>query len=128
MLKKYNSENPNPNDIKLGARLKLARSLAGMSQEKLGSELKITFQQIQKYEKGTNRISASRLIDCARILNQPITFFYEIEEEAKSEQSQSWLDVVQSDHGLRVMKILGNASEAQKDKILRTARIIAEPG
>lgn len=119
---------PHPNDIKVGARLKLARSLAGMSQEKLGSELKLTFQQIQKYEKGTNRISAGRLIECARILNQPVTFFYEIEEEAPSEQSQSWLAVVKSDHGLKIMRILGNASEAQKDKILRTAKIISEPG
>src|ERR1700688_151631 len=67
----------NPIDIHVGARVRLRRMMLGMSQEKLGDGLGITFQQIQKYEKGTNRVSASRLQHIARILLVPIPFFFE---------------------------------------------------
>jgi transcriptional regulator with XRE-family HTH domain len=59
---------PNPIDVHVGSRLRMRRMLVGMSQEKLGEHLDLTFQQVQKYEKGSNRISASRLFDMARIL------------------------------------------------------------
>ncbi|MEO1159840.1 MAG: helix-turn-helix transcriptional regulator, partial [Pseudomonadota bacterium] len=59
---------PNPIDVHVGSRLRMRRMLVGMSQEKLGESLDLTFQQIQKYEKGSNRISASRLYDMSRIL------------------------------------------------------------
>jgi transcriptional regulator with XRE-family HTH domain len=68
---------PNPIDKHVGARLRMRRMLIGMSQEKLGDALGITFQQIQKYEKGANRIGASRLQELARILNVPPAFFFE---------------------------------------------------
>jgi transcriptional regulator with XRE-family HTH domain len=68
---------PNPIDQHVGARVRMQRTLAGLSQEKLGDGLGITFQQIQKYEKGTNRIGASRLQDIARILGVPVNFFFE---------------------------------------------------
>lgn len=68
---------PNPIDKHVGARLRMRRMLIGMSQEKLGEALSITFQQIQKYEKGANRIGASRLQELARILNVPPAFFFE---------------------------------------------------
>ena len=68
---------PNPIDTHVGARLRMRRMLIGMSQEKLGEALNITFQQIQKYEKGANRIGASRLQELARILNVPPAFFFE---------------------------------------------------
>ncbi|MFK7901664.1 MAG: helix-turn-helix domain-containing protein [Nitratireductor sp.] len=68
---------PNPIDIHVGSRVKLRRTMIGMSQEKLGENLGITFQQIQKYEKGTNRIGASRLQAISNILNTPIAFFFE---------------------------------------------------
>src|SRR5215210_1660484 len=68
---------PNPVDRHVGSRVRMRRMLVGMSQEKLGEALGITFQQIQKYEKGTNRIGASRLHDIARTLGVPIEFFYE---------------------------------------------------
>lgn len=67
---------PNPHDVYVGGRLRAARILAGMSQEKLGQIVGISFQQIQKYEKGLNRIGASRLQQFAQILNlQPSYFF-----------------------------------------------------
>jgi transcriptional regulator with XRE-family HTH domain len=68
---------PNPVDRHVGSRVRMRRMLIGMSQEKLGEALGITFQQIQKYEKGTNRIGASRLHHIARVLGVPVEFFYE---------------------------------------------------
>jgi transcriptional regulator with XRE-family HTH domain len=68
---------PNPIDQQVGARLRMQRMLVGMSQEKLGESLGVTFQQIQKYEKGANRISASTLKQIARVLNVQPSFFLE---------------------------------------------------
>ncbi|MGB7286288.1 MAG: helix-turn-helix transcriptional regulator [Salaquimonas sp.] len=68
---------PNPIDIHVGSRVRLRRTMMGMSQEKLGDALGITFQQIQKYEKGANRVGASRLQEISRVLNTPISFFFE---------------------------------------------------
>ena len=68
---------PNPIDIHVGARVRLRRNMLGLSQEKLGEQLGITFQQVQKYEKGTNRIGASRLQEIASILQTPISYFFE---------------------------------------------------
>ncbi|MFZ1815488.1 MAG: helix-turn-helix transcriptional regulator [Rhizobiaceae bacterium] len=68
---------PNPIDIHVGSRVRLRRTMLGMSQEKLGEHLGITFQQIQKYEKGANRVGASRLQEIARVLNTPVSFFFE---------------------------------------------------
>ncbi len=72
-----NKKQPNPIDIHVGSRVRLRRMMLGMSQEKLGEQLGITFQQIQKYEKGTNRIGASRLQHIARVLSTPVSFFFE---------------------------------------------------
>jgi transcriptional regulator with XRE-family HTH domain len=71
------SRRANPIDVHVGSRVRLRRMLLGMSQEKLGEHLGLTFQQIQKYEKGINRIGASRLFDLARVLAVPVQFFYE---------------------------------------------------
>ena len=72
-----NKKKPNPIDIHVGSRIRLRRTMLGMSQEKLGESLGITFQQIQKYEKGTNRVGASRLQNISSILNAPVSFFFE---------------------------------------------------
>lgn len=68
---------PNPIDLHVGSRVRVRRMLLGMSQERLGEQLGLTFQQVQKYEKGINRIGASRLFDLARVLGVPVQFFYE---------------------------------------------------
>ena len=68
---------PNPTDKHVGARVRMRRMMLGMSQEKLGAELGLTFQQVQKYEKGANRISASRLQQIAHILQVPVSFFFD---------------------------------------------------
>lgn len=64
-----------PIDVLVGARIRLRRTLLGMSQEKLGAALGLTFQQVQKYERGANKVGASRLYEMSRVLNVPIGFF-----------------------------------------------------
>ena len=68
---------PNPIDKHVGSRVRMRRMMLSMSQEKLGDALGLTFQQIQKYEKGTNRIGASRLQQISLILQVPVSFFFE---------------------------------------------------
>jgi len=68
---------PNPTDRHVGARVRMRRMMLGMSQEKLGDALDLTFQQVQKYEKGANRIGASRLQQISNILQVPVSFFFE---------------------------------------------------
>ena len=68
---------PNPIDKHVGSRVRMRRMMLSMSQEKLGDALSLTFQQVQKYEKGTNRIGASRLQQIAQILQVPVSFFFE---------------------------------------------------
>jgi len=68
---------PDPIDVHVGKRLRLRRTLLGMSQEQLAGAVGVTFQQIQKYERGSNRVSASRLYDVARVMGVSISFFFE---------------------------------------------------
>ncbi len=71
------STGPDPIDVHVGARVKLRRTILGISQTAFGKPLGVTFQQIQKYEKGTNRIGASRLYRMAEILDVPVSFFFD---------------------------------------------------
>ncbi len=71
------SDKPNPIDVHVGSRVRLRRTLLGMSQEKLGEAIGLTFQQVQKYERGANRVGASRLYDLARVLDVPVSFFFD---------------------------------------------------
>jgi transcriptional regulator with XRE-family HTH domain len=68
---------PSPIDVHVGSRVRLRRTLLGLSQEKLGEAVGLTFQQIQKYERGANRIGASRLFEFSRILDVPVSFFFD---------------------------------------------------
>ncbi|MEO0035787.1 MAG: hypothetical protein RLZZ501_1810, partial [Pseudomonadota bacterium] len=78
---------PNPIDIHVGGRVRLRRTLLGMSQEKLGEAIGLTFQQVQKYERGANRIGASRLFDLSRVLDVPVSFFFDDMSEEVSKKS-----------------------------------------
>lgn len=100
---------PNPIDVHVGSRVRLRRMLVGMSQEKLGEQLGLTFQQVQKYEKGTNRIGASRLYQIAHILSVPVQFFYDDMAEsaprptpgfAEADGAENVMDFVSSSEGL----------------------------
>jgi transcriptional regulator with XRE-family HTH domain len=75
--RRQKSDKPNPVDVHVGSRVRLRRTLLGMSQEKLGDALGLTFQQVQKYERGANRVGASRLYDLSRVLDAPVSYFFE---------------------------------------------------
>ncbi len=77
MARIRNVRGPDPIDLHVGTQVRARRVLLGLSQEKLAEGLGITFQQVQKYERGSNRISASRLYNMARLLDVPITYFFE---------------------------------------------------
>src|SRR3954464_2505831 len=68
---------PNPVDLHVGARIRMRRKILGISQEKLAEDLGLTFQQVQKYERGANRVSASKLYEIARSLKTPVVYFFD---------------------------------------------------
>ncbi len=87
------SGKPNPIDVHVGARVRLRRTLLGLSQEKLGEALGLTFQQVQKYERGANRVGASRLFDLSRVLDVPVSFFFDDMSDDTKNQAPSMLQV-----------------------------------
>src|SRR5471030_3311424 len=113
---------PNPIDSHVGARLRMRRMLVGMSQERLGAALNITFQQIKKYEKGVNRIGASRLQQLARILQVPPAFFF---EGAPSEAAGA-AGFAEPDSGSYVVDFLSTSEGLQLNKafaLIRDAKV-----
>ena len=91
----------------VGGRVRLRRMILGLSQEKLGEALGLTFQQVQKYEKGINRIGASRLFELSRVLGVPITYFYEeLLDQSSSDQHASGFSESGPDHA--IVEFLGS--------------------
>ncbi|OJY64376.1 MAG: transcriptional regulator [Rhodospirillales bacterium 70-18] len=88
---------PSPIDVHVGSRIRLRRTLLGLSQERLGEALGLTFQQVQKYERGINRVGASRLYDLSRVLDVPISFFF----DDMSDQSPAGFGAASSGLGAR---------------------------
>lgn len=86
MNAKPETPEPHPVDTHVGNRLRVQRKLLGMSQEAIARSIGITFQQVQKYERGVNRMSASRLYDFSRVLHVPISFFFEGLESPSHDQ------------------------------------------
>jgi transcriptional regulator with XRE-family HTH domain len=78
------SDRPNPIDVHVGSRVRLRRNMLGLSQEKLGEAIGLTFQQVQKYERGANRIGASRLLELSRVLDVPVEFFYDATDPVRA--------------------------------------------
>ena len=76
-LGRQKSDKPNPVDVRVGSRVRLRRNMLGLSQEKLGEAIGLTFQQVQKYERGANRIGASRLYELSQVLDVPVAFFFD---------------------------------------------------
>jgi transcriptional regulator with XRE-family HTH domain len=119
---------PDPVDVHVGRRLRQARFLAGMSQEELGEGIGVSFQAVQKYEHGENRLSASRLFKAARLLDRPVSFFFEeLGGEAASKESNGFsreeIELVRHfrqipsdevrEHLLQMTKRIGNLETAQ---------------
>ncbi len=103
---------PNPIDVHVGSRIRLRRTMLGFSQEKLGESLGITFQQVQKYEKGTNRVGASRLQNIAGILDVPVAFFF---EDAPGDAPKSSADLAESSTNY-VVNFLSSAEGLQLNR------------
>lgn len=113
---------PNPIDKHVGNRVRMRRILAGLSQEKLGEALGLTFQQVQKYEKGTNRIGASRLQQISKILEAPPAFFFEgapvgdgIAQSGFAESAQV-VDFLSTVEGLQLNKAFASIRDAKVRK------------
>ena len=118
---------PSSVDAHVGSRVRLRRMLIGMSQEKLGELLGLTFQQVQKYEKGANRIGASRLFDISTILNVPVQYFFEdlpnsagvqISGRTLSEPDREpfVMDFVSSAEGLQLIRAYTKVTDARVRK------------
>ena len=113
-------KSPNPTDKHVGGRVRMRRMMLGMSQTELGTNIGLTFQQVQKYEKGTNRIGAGRLQQIARILKVPVGFFFEgspREGGAASETDQAPLpsyvnDFLATSDGLALTKAFMQIKDA----------------
>jgi transcriptional regulator with XRE-family HTH domain len=109
---------PNPVDMHVGSRVRMRRMMLGISQEKLANALGLSFQQVQKYEKGANRIGASRLEHISRFLQVPVAFFFEgaSEASATSEEDARSLallnDFVSSPEGLRLVQSFAQIEDA----------------
>jgi transcriptional regulator with XRE-family HTH domain len=96
---------PNPIDVHVGARVRLRRTTLSLSQEKLGEALGVTFQQVQKYEKGSNRIGASRLEAIARFLEVPVSYFF---KDAPGQASPSGPGFAEDPDATELLRILRN--------------------
>ena len=123
----------NPIDIQVGNRVRIRRMLIGMSQERLGDLLGLTFQQVQKYEKGVNRIGAGRLFEVARILNVPIDFFYEglsgagDQPGVRENESAPVMEFVSSGEGLQLSLAFMKIKEAKvRKRVLDLVKSLAE--
>ena len=126
---------PNPVDIHVGSRVRLRRTMSGMSQEKLGDSVGISFQQIQKYEKGTNRIGASRLLQIATVLSTPISLFFEGAPGASSDPQSGFagsastnyvVDFLSSSEGLQLNRAFVKIPDQKvRRKLIELARVLA---
>ena len=121
----------NPIDIQVGNRVRIRRMLIGMSQERLGDLLGLTFQQVQKYEKGVNRIGAGRLFEVSRILNVPVDFFYEGVNDAAQGANEidgaPVMDFVSSGEGLQLSLAFMKIKDAKvRKRVLDLVKSLAE--
>ena len=126
-------DGPHPIDKHVGARVKLRRMILGMSQEQLGRSLGLTFQQIQKYEKGVNRIGASRVFELSKLLEVPIQYFYDdLEGEsatgfAEADAGDAFMALVNSPEGVELCRYFSAIKDPQlKKRVLDLVRSIAE--
>jgi transcriptional regulator with XRE-family HTH domain len=126
---------PNYIDVHVGSRIRMRRQLISMSQERLGELLGITFQQVQKYEKGSNRISASRLFYASKTLGVPIQFFYdglpEVDQSgglAEGVNNNDLIAQMMTPEAIQLAKAFKNADAELKLKIIANlSRMVGEP-
>jgi len=129
---KGSAKRPNPTDIYVGSRVRMRRKMLGLSQERLGERLGITFQQIQKYEKGTNRVGASRLQAMAQALDVPVAFFFpdsgpEQAAGLSEDGSAFMMDFMSTSEGLELSRHFMRVRNGKtRRKIIELVRAIAD--
>src|ERR1019366_7108352 len=122
---------PNPIDTHVGSRVRMRRLILSMSQEKLGDAIGLTFQQVQKYEKGTNRMGSSRLQQIANVLKVPVTFFFEgapgqSKLDGKTQSPAFVFDFLATSDGLALTKAFMRIKNVKlRRSIVRTVEVIA---
>ena len=123
----------NPIDVHVGTRVRLRRKTMKMSQEQLGDQLGITFQQVQKYERGTNRVGASRLWKISQVLGVPVQYFYDglkdgiFEDVTENTQSAIIYEFINSSDGIALATAVSQiTNRAVRRQILELARSLAE--
>jgi transcriptional regulator with XRE-family HTH domain len=132
-MQKASPRGPNPIDIHVGSRVRLRRQLLKMSQEKLGEELGVTFQQVQKYERGANRVGASRLYRLSRVLDVPVQYFFEgmgeksaVTGMAEDDQTPIVYDFIQSSDGVALAEAFSRIRDIKvRRRILELVRTLA---
>ena len=125
---------PNYIDVHVGTRMRMRRQLINMSQERLGELLGITFQQVQKYEKGSNRISASRLFYSAKTLGVPVQFFFDglpgVDAEGgfnEASKGDEFVATMMTPEGVQLAKAFSNANTDTKRKLIAgLARLVVD--
>jgi len=133
-MPKVNPREPNPIDIHVGSRIRLRRQLLKMSQESLGDDLGVTFQQVQKYERGANRVGASRLYRMSRVLEVPVQFFFEGMGErstatgmAEDDQTPIVYDFIQSVDGVSLAESFSRIKDPKvRKRVLELVRTLAD--
>ena len=133
-MNKHAPRSPNPIDIHVGTRVRLRRQVMKMSQEKLGDQLGVTFQQVQKYERGANRVGASRLWKMSQVMEVPVGFFFDglghenaVTEFAEDDQMPIVYDFINSTDGVNLAKAVSQIkNKAVRRQILELARSLAK--
>lgn len=122
-------EGPHPVDRHVGLRIRMRRKEMGVSQERLAEALGITFQQVQKYERGANRVSASKLWEIAAALKTPVAYFYDGlgDQDALAAQRDAAQDFMLSAEGIELMSCFPRIAEpAIRRKIVELVRVVAD--
>lgn len=125
---------PNPVDLHVGARVRMRRKFLGMSQEGLAETINLTFQQVQKYERGSNRISASKLYEIGRALKAPVAYFFEgygqteaVEGFSESESEQFVHGFLMTTEGIELAEAFPRIKSAKlRRRVLELVRALAE--
>jgi len=134
MKSKHAPRSPSAIDVHVGTRIRLRRQVMKMSQEKLGDQLGVTFQQVQKYERGANRVGASRLWEMSKVLEVPVNFFFDGFEESSfdddyvvGDELPVVYEFINSSDGVALAKAVSQIkNKAVRRQILELARSLAK--
>lgn len=127
-MNKLKNKNSDPIDIYVGLRVRLQRTLLGMSQSKLAEDLGLTFQQVQKYERGANRIGSSKLYKISKILGVSVEFFFDgFEESASNEKNSEVTQQLNSRETLELVRAYYRLDKAVRNKVFAMMKAIPNP-